>query len=944
MRSLPARLALSLSLSATVTVTACMGPHGRGLLGMSPLGTDGRPVGFFSQTQGTSSLTVRIVDERKVQAIADADAYDGVLIQLHNATRLKNDLVAAAAKQGGSYAGVFSKLPSDNGGHYLLTVGLYRNVAQPSSPSDPAYADAQNKTGEGSATFSLDPGENKTVVVTINAVGELTLTSDSLPLDPTSLTSGQTGVTLDTKVNALKDPEADAVKVYVVDGSSVVQSTVTLLKAQWPASPGTVTTLLTVPTLADEVPNAGYTLVVELFKGETLLSRRSQAITVSALVASPTPNPLTPGTTTIAGRLLPPAGTAATQWPFDLADVITAPDGTIYACDSAQHAIYQIANGSVNVIAGQGSAGFSGDGASAASAMLRSPQGLLLDGSGNLYFCDSGNHRIRKIATDGTISTVAGSGTQGVAGDGSAALSAQLNNPGALAWDNLGQLLISDRGNDRVRRIASNGTISTVAGLGPHSFSGWDGNAATNSYVRYPASLFVDGSTVYVWESGANRYRYFPLGGIINTFAGPSNLAQGYNGDDRLAVGALFSNASAMVKDSNGALVFGDVGNHRIRQVLSGIVTTRFGTGVAGFTPDGQSAVGNPLYSPFALHKDASGNYVFTEKGYGLIRRINAATNVLTTLAGNGFTTFAGENVSAQSARFNNPRGVAVDSAGNVYVADSLNHRVRKIATTGIVTTVAGTGTAGYSGDGGLATGAKLNEPGSLCLGSDGALYIADSGNNRIRRVAGGTITTVAGTGTAGYSGDGGQATSSELNYPLAVAERGGSLYISDSNNGRVRKVAPSGTISTSVNTEGYPMGLAVDADGNLYVAEGGLSSVIKVLASDGTVSTIAGNGEWAASGDGGAATDAAFQGPSAVALGAGGVIYVLDYGNAAIRRISATGIITTVVGQLGSVGYLDSSTPTSALFSEPYGLAIGPQGELYVADTANHRIRKAVP
>lgn len=248
----------------------------------------GGPVSFHDHAPRAKAVTVRLLDERPrgVQTLADADAaYNGVLMRLSNSALLKADQVIALSKQGGAYTGVFRDLPSDSLGRYLLTVSLHRNVGTPTSAADPAYALDANKVGQGSATFALSPGQDTTVEVVINAVGTLVLTQNSLVLDPASLTSGQSGVVLDTQVNAAKEPGADSLRLAVLGASSVTVSTASLPAAQWPPSPATATMSLAVPALA-----GGYTIQVDLLKGATLLSRRSQAITVS-LAPTPTPSP-----------------------------------------------------------------------------------------------------------------------------------------------------------------------------------------------------------------------------------------------------------------------------------------------------------------------------------------------------------------------------------------------------------------------------------------------------------------------------------------------------------------------------------------------------------------------------------------------------------------------------------------------------------------------------
>jgi uncharacterized protein (TIGR03437 family) len=329
-------------------------------------------------------------------------------------------------------------------------------------------------------------------------------------------------------------------------------------------------------------------------------------------------------------------------------------------------------------------------------------------------------------------------------------------------------------------------------------------------------------------------------------------------------------------------------------------------------------------------------------------------TSTITTFAGNGTGGYGGDNGSATNARLNYPSGVAFDAAGNLYIADIDNHRVRKVSN-GIVTTVAGTGIEGYSGDNGPATGARLNYPHGLAFDSAGDLYIADMDNHRIRKVSNGIITTVAGSGTGGYGGDNGLATNARLNYPAGVAfDPAGNLFIVDIDNHRIRKV--SGGIITTVAGTGtggyggdngpatnarlnYPHGIAFDSAGNLHIADMDNHRIRKV--SSGVITTVAGTGTGGYSGDNGPATNARLDYPVAVAFDSAGHLYLADIENHRIRKVSS-GVITTVAGN-GIEGYGGDNGPaTGAQLNYPHDLAFDSAGNLYIADMDNHRIRKA--
>ena len=334
---------------------------------------------------------------------------------------------------------------------------------------------------------------------------------------------------------------------------------------------------------------------------------------------------------------------------------------------------------------------------------------------------------------------------------------------------------------------AQPGIITTVAGItGSSGFAG-DGGAATSARIS-PDGVAVDGlGNVYTAESGNQRIRKINTAGIITTIAG--NGTGGYTGDGGPGVSAALSNPMRVGVDAAGNAYFPVLGGHIRKVTTAGTISTVAG-GALGFSGDGGPAIRAGIsQAPFGVAVDSPGNnFYFADSAYQRIRKVNA-DGIISTIAGNGTAGFSGDGGSATSAQLNGAVGVAVDKAGNVYIADTGNARIRKVDTSGRITTVAGNGTTGYSGDGGQATSATLNAPAGVATDDAGNLYIADSGNFAVRKVdSSGKITTVAGTGKKGASTDGGAATASTLNAAADVASDGaGNLYIVDGS--RIRKV-----------------------------------------------------------------------------------------------------------------------------------------------------------
>jgi sugar lactone lactonase YvrE len=523
--------------------------------------------------------------------------------------------------------------------------------------------------------------------------------------------------------------------------------------------------------------------------------------------------------TTIAG--LPTAGYsgnngqasgAALNAPQGLA-VDTA--GNLYIADTGNNVIRQIivASGIINTVAGNGAPGTSGDGQPATAAQLNAPTGVSVDTTGNIYIADSKNNRIREVQS-GIMSTIAGTGVPGFSGDFNLATSAQLQLPTVVNWAQNGVIYLLDSNNFRVRQILPNKVISTVAGGG--------GSIPANSpqgITTDPSSnLFVADGTHFIFKSTPAF--------IISSFAG-NGLAYSIV-DNVPGPTSQLVLPEGLAVDATGTYI-ADRGEARIRKTIAG------GNIIS---PPGGTAIG-----PAGVAVDPAGNMYIADAGGNVL--VKVSNGAATTIAGNGTSGAGGDNGLATNAQLNQPNGVAVDNAGNVYIADTLNHKIRKITVaTGVITTIAGNNSAGFAGDNGPSTSSVLNQPSGLVLDSASNLYIADTGNNRIRKItaATGVITTVAGNGSQSSSGDGGAATSASIASPHAVGvDSLLNLYIPDYG-GRVRKVSVSGLITTIAGngTQGYsgdngpatnaqlnqPWGIAVDGSGNVFVSDIGNQSV----------------------------------------------------------------------------------------------------------------------
>jgi sugar lactone lactonase YvrE len=524
----------------------------------------------------------------------------------------------------------------------------------------------------------------------------------------------------------------------------------------------------------------------------------------------------------------------------------------------------------------------------ATSAELQGPAGVMVDAMGRLLIADSQNNRIRRVELDDTIVTVAGNGGFGYNGDNIAATSAQLGLPAAVAVDAQGRIVISDALYRRVRRIELDNTITTIAGTGIEGFAG-DGGLATSALLGLPVGIAVD---------------------------------------------------------PTGQVVFADPQNQRVRRVgTDGIIATAAGTGTFGFGGDATEATGSLLYDPFSVEVDAMGRVYISDTFHHCVRRVELDGSIVI-VAGTGVGGFSGDNGPATSAQLNLPNGIRIDGQGRLLITDTFNHRIRRVDANGVITTIAGTGVAGTSADGLLATLTKLSNPNDVAVDSSGRVLIADTYNSAIKRIkADNTIETIAGTGAAGYDGDGLVATASRLAFPYNLSVDGmGRVLISDTANQRIRRIELDNTLvniaGNGINGQGAdglaPLATALDGPQTVHVDSmgrvlfiDGQNHVIRRLEANNTLSVIVGTiGANGSRGDGGSAVGSLLNNPHGFAIDSQDRIYIADTNNKHVRRVTS-GVITTIAGRIDpeSVG-----PSTRARLEDPQAIAVGPSFTLVAA------------
>jgi sugar lactone lactonase YvrE len=624
------------------------------------------------------------------------------------------------------------------------------------------------------------------------------------------------------------------------------------------------------------------------------------------------------------------------DWPFGVA---VDGAGNVFVADLENNTIRKItSSGVVTTLAGSAGLSGSADGTGAA-ARFSGPEGVAVDGAGNVFVADYHNNTIRKITPSGVVTTLAGTAGSSGSADGTGA-AARFNQPRGVAVDGSGNVFVADSYNNAIRKITPNGVVTTLAGTAG-SYGSADGTGATARFNN-PSGVAVDGAgNVFVTDYNNTTIRKITPTGVVTTLAGSAGLSGSADGT---GAAARFSDPEGVAVDGSGNVLVADWENNTIRKITpTGVVTTLAGTAGSYGSADGTGAAARFL-GPSGAAVDTAGNVFVADSDNNTIRKITP-TGVVTTPAGTAGSYGSADGTGA-AARFDWPSGVAVDGAGNLFVADASNDTIRKITSSGVVTTLAGS--AGYSGSAdGTGAAARFNGPNDVAVDGAGNVFVADSNNNTIRKITStGVVTTLAGSAAADPGSADGMGAAARFSYPEGVAVDGaGNVFVVDYWNSTIRKVTPAGAVTTFAGTAGLAgsadgtgaaarfsalHGVAVDGAGNVFVADTG-NNTIRKITSSGVVTTLAGSAGYSGSADGTGAA-ARFNSPDGVAVDGAGNVFVADTDNNAIRKISTSGVVTTIVGVAApaSAGNLPGPLPASIV--SPEGVAIDPStGKLYI-------------
>ena len=562
---------------------------------------------------------------------------------------------------------------------------------------------------------------------------------------------------------------------------------------------------------------------------------------------------------------------------------------------------------------------------------------MAIDGDGNLFIAERAAHRVRRVDTRGNVSTVAGTGAPGSSGDGGPALAATLNQPVDVDVDGQGNLLIAELAGNRIRRVSASGVVDTIAGTGLPGGAG-DGGPATAAELHGPQSVVVDSSgAVFIADWNSRRIRRIHPDGTMHTVAG---LVGGRVESGGPALESRLTLPLDVVPTLDGSLLIVEQSARRVRALvpLPGAQASQPAVDVQVVgAADAQPADAQPVVAAYVPPASS------LPSGAPL-----AGALVAEVFAGTGESGNAADGEFRLTAALASPRGIAIDGVGRLLIADTGNHRIRRIEPDGTLSVVAGTGNPGSAGDGLAAVAAQLNRPSALVVDSNGSIYVADSGNFRIRKIdPDGVITTFAGGSQPGTAGDGGPARDAQFTEPVGLTLGvDGSLFVVDGPVHRVRVIRPDGLIHAYAGsgvdgsggdggpaTEaavGFPQRVALNADGSALITQLH-AGVVRRIDSDGVIDTLAGSGRAEAPTEG-PAREVGLDAPIGVATDALGAVYVVASGSGQIARIDSGGHAQIIAGNplgQGQPGDLARDLP---LFTS-VDIALGPDGSGYLLE-----------
>jgi sugar lactone lactonase YvrE len=919
-----------------VTFTATEAPQAPGTVvpaGMVQFMVDGADVGTPESTGGTASLTLTSLGlgAHTVSAVYTSDSADFL-----GSTGTLPDNVDVSSATSSTTVGASSS-PAVYGQPATLTATV--------TAQDPSMA-----TPTGSVQFVID-GSNVNAPLNLDDTGTATLTLTSLGLGAHGVSAVYTSDSTDFTGSRGVLTGGEIIEIPTT--TSVSASSATLAFGQAETFTATVTPQVLgisqpTGTVQFEVGGVDYNAPLAAGSGGTGIASITLSTLalgyhdVSAVFSSDSINFTGSSSPTHATTTVGAFGDGPYQFSGDggpaTAAVLSNPQGVaidthgdLFIADADDKVVRKVsASGIITTVAGDGTPGYSGDGGQAIAATLNGPTAVALDGNGDLFIADTGNNVIREVKPGpngllslGTISTIAGGGTNFDPAFSGSATDAALSAPSGLAVDNSGNLYIADTGNNIVREVVGS-AMTTIAGNGTADYSG-DTQAATSTGLNGPTGLAVDGSgDLFIADTGNNVVREVTSGTITTIAGGGANSEPAFSGSPKDA--ALYGPAGLAV-DNAGNLYIADTGNAIVRELTSGTITTIAGNGTAGYSQD-THATSTELDGPAGLAISANGLFI-----------ADAANNLVREVASGTINTVAGNTAKSAVAPWGHPTGVAVHAQGDVFVADALGNVVYEVSPTGVITIVA----------------SNLNDPTGLAVDAEGDLFIADAGNDVVRevtpgsdgRLADGTMTIIAGNGTRGDSGDGAAAKLAELDLDsdrnatssLAVDVHG-DLFIADSYNNAVREVTPGsdgllsdGTINTVISfgaqtggsgNPGVPssqedlQGIAADAQGDLYFA-------VSFSGPTGVVYELEPNGDTPSIGP-------PYYDPTGVAVDARGDVFVADSGvpgDGSFGGAWGNGIIETP-SNADNASTLIAFYPHQRGRLDVHWLAVDAQGDLF--------------